>query len=280
MTLYGNPICAKPAPEADEEDLSYSYRYEVIKILPDLQILDDELTLNTRPFSPRRAMTRSGASKDFLGKGDLNSTQFYNDLQQQCPFDDDWQLINQILDEGIGLPEENLAINESIRPGTSSSYGDRGNPSVRPLSAMRPLSSFRIRTSHRDRPRTRDIRTSNSSSGLNTATSRVSTSSTRPNTDPISDIGNDASHLTVGPTLQGNPLKQLIARRRSNNRIPSESNYGKNGSEINGVMVTGKPSTYKAVMETLEKSKNTSDIKLENTALRDEILKWRKEHAK
>jgi hypothetical protein len=71
-----------------------------------LQILDDELTLNTQPLSPRKELKTSGGKEP--GK---KSVQISETTQQQCPFDDDWQLINQILDEGIGPPEENLAIN-------------------------------------------------------------------------------------------------------------------------------------------------------------------------
>lgn len=31
--------------------------------------------------------------------------------EHECPFDDDWQIINQCIEEGIGPPEEKLAIN-------------------------------------------------------------------------------------------------------------------------------------------------------------------------
>lgn len=37
----------------------------------------------------------------------LESNSPYN----QCPFDDDWQLINKCLEEGVGPPEDKLAIN-------------------------------------------------------------------------------------------------------------------------------------------------------------------------
>lgn len=65
-------------------------------MLPNLQILDDELTLGTKPLTPR------------LQKKDEN-------INQQCPFDDDWQLINELIDEGIGPPEEKLAINGNYK---------------------------------------------------------------------------------------------------------------------------------------------------------------------
>lgn len=249
-----------------------------------MQILDDELTLNTKPLSPRKEIK---PAKEFL------IAQAKPSIDQQCPFDDDWQLINEILDQGIGLPEENLAINgknhkiidtlkltnlltESVRPGTSSSRGNVSNSSVRPLSALRPLSSFKIRTAHMERPKTtRNIQTSNSASGGGASRGGLSSagSSARPSTDPISDITNDASHLTVGPTLQGNPLKALLARKKQPRSHDSPIPDYPDGEEV----VARKPPTYKAIMESLGNSK---DVELENKELRDEISKWRKDHAK
>ncbi len=125
--------------------------------MPSLQILDDELTLNTKPLSATtKALTSTTNIKDSKYQKDL--------YKQECPFDDDWQMINKFIEEGIGPPEEKLAINESVRPGTSSSHGSssRANTSVRPLSAMRPLSSYRIKTSlAQQRPSSR-LNTSNS----------------------------------------------------------------------------------------------------------------------
>lgn len=61
-------------------------------MLPSLQILDDELTLGTKPLTPR-------------------THEKHENINKQCPFDDDWQLINELIDEGIGPPEDKLAIN-------------------------------------------------------------------------------------------------------------------------------------------------------------------------
>jgi hypothetical protein len=120
-----------------------------------LQILDDELTLSTKPLSATVKTKTNTAIRDSKYQTDL--------YKQECPFDDDWQMINKFIEEGIGPPEEKLAINESVRPGTSSSHGSsRTNTSVRPLSAMRPLSSYRIKTSlAQQRPSSR-LNTSNS----------------------------------------------------------------------------------------------------------------------
>ena len=116
LTLYGNPICSKTNKETNEEvklkikilfflvrnfvtltkDLNYSYRHEIIRLLPSLELLDDELTLNTKPLPP--------INSPWNAKNNSSN-------QNDCPFEDDWQLINEIMDEGIGPPEEKLAIN-------------------------------------------------------------------------------------------------------------------------------------------------------------------------
>ena len=82
------------------QDSSYSYRHEIIKSLPTLRILDDELTLNTASLSPSKGKTKNDKHHE------LN--------EHQCPFDDDWQIINQWIEEGIGPPEEKLAINGEL----------------------------------------------------------------------------------------------------------------------------------------------------------------------
>lgn len=262
LTLYGNPICSKPYPNANENDPSYSYRHEVISILPSLQLLDDELTLNTKSLSPAKT---SNLDKKFSSTNN----------SQQCPFDDDWQLINELIDEGIGPPEDKLAINESIRPGTSSSHGSRTSTSVRPLTAMRPLSSYRIKTSTQSRPKSR-LMTSNST-GLATPASRQSSShQLRPNSEPVSD----ASNLTMGPALQGNPLRALLSRKKNNQASNLSSD---NDTDSIQEYSLNRPSTYKSAMRSLEnydKLNGTQDLKLENKELRDEIVKWRKEHTK
>ncbi len=42
-------------------------------------------------------------------KENLSNT--INNNYHECPFDDDWQLINQFIEEGIGPSEDKLAIN-------------------------------------------------------------------------------------------------------------------------------------------------------------------------
>jgi hypothetical protein len=91
LTLYGNPVCAL----ANKDDEDNSYRDQVVKMLPGLKILDDELTVN------------DGASVKKIGAVIEQSASGMH----ECPFDDDWQLINQFIEEGIGPSEEKLAIN-------------------------------------------------------------------------------------------------------------------------------------------------------------------------
>lgn len=78
------------------QNFEFKYRDEIIKILPSLKTLDDEPIFNTK--------TKSKAK-------DINGVCLKN---VSCPFDDDWQLINQLLDEGIGPDEEKLAINGKV----------------------------------------------------------------------------------------------------------------------------------------------------------------------
>ena len=73
----------------------YSYRHEIIKNLPSLRILDDELTLNTKPINQKHRENNDSKCLD------------------QCPFDEDWQMINTWIEEGLCPPEQNLAINGS-----------------------------------------------------------------------------------------------------------------------------------------------------------------------
>lgn len=252
LTLYGNPICSKQSLEAIEnkDNKDYDYRREMIKILPDLKILDDELTVNIS-LLPVRAKTPA----DY---------QAPDNTHHECPFDDDWQLINQFIEEGIGPSEDKLAISESLRPGTCSSHGgNRISTGVRPLSSMRPLSSYRIKTG---------ISSSSNSRG-NTA---------EPSTKPqlIGDIINDSSNLTVGPALQGNPFKALLARKKppANQKLLDQ-----NESVRGSPSPTSTKSTYKNAIQSLVEQQNpqaTSAEGIDNEQLHAEINVWKKEHAR
>lgn len=271
LTLYGNPICVKPSPEAEDNDASYSYRHEVIKSLPSLRMLDDELTLSTSSLSP--------------GKKSLTPNSNNND--HQCPFDDDWQIINQCIDEGIGPPEEKLAINESLRPGTSSSYSrggvQRPVTSIRPLSSMRPLSSFRLKTALNtaNRPNSR-LNTSNSSGGgqRSGGSSRLNSAVlTRPSSDSAYDALNEASQLTTGSSIQGNPLRGLLGRKKNRSSTTNSNSDSNNASQIDlRSTLDNKTATFKPKL--LDNSETKIEAtKLENNELRDEIQKWKRDHA-
>jgi hypothetical protein len=77
----------------------YDYKKEISRILRNLRILDDEKLTQIEDMSSR---IKAGQ----MIQGDSKKTNQY-----QCPFDDDWQLINQCLDEGVYPAEEKLAIN-------------------------------------------------------------------------------------------------------------------------------------------------------------------------
>ena len=62
-------------------------------MLPSLKILDDEVILK-----------KDKSKEELIREEDYSQ-------HNQCPFDDDWQLINKCLEEGVGPAEEKLAIN-------------------------------------------------------------------------------------------------------------------------------------------------------------------------
>ena len=253
LTLYANPICSKPSAEAiKNEDNEYDYRQEMIKILPDLKILDDELTINTS-----LAHVRAKTPADY---------QAPDNTHHECPFDDDWQLINQFIEEGIGPSEDKLAISESLRPGTSSSHnGNRISTGVRPLSSMRPLSSYRIKTGI--------------SSGSNSRGNTAESSSTKVqlNSEQIGDIINDSSNLTVGPALQGNPFKALLARKKppANQKLIDQSESIRTPSPA-----SNKVNLKNAIQNLSEPIPNKANESIDNEQLHAEINDWKKEHAR
>jgi hypothetical protein len=105
---------------------------------------------------------------------------------------------------------------------------------------MRPLSSCRPGSALQKRPM----------SGNRLPTSR-------PYSDPVNDIMNDASELTIGPTIYGNPLRGLIARRKP-----------KVGKTENESVKTKNPSKNQT-----SQSENENDSELFK-----ELKSWRKEH--
>lgn len=107
------------------------------------------------------------------------------------------------------------------------------------------------------------------SAGQKSASRPSSSLSSRPNSDHVTDLSSDASHLTVGPALQGSLLRSLLARKKKpTNPEKPESND---------------PVNYKTVIKSIEDNEKTNqinDLKIENKELRDEIMRWRKEHTK
>ena len=133
---------------------------------------------------------------------------------------------------------------------------------------MRPLSSYRIRTSavNQERPSSRLTSASNNNSNKS---SRVNTSEKSDSPEQISDILIDSSCLTVGPTLQGNPLKALLARKR-----PNSSNF------INETKCEQDKTSTKVNLDEAIKKLEIDESNLKNKELKSELLNWKKDHAK
>jgi hypothetical protein len=125
---------------------------------------------------------------------------------------------------------------------------------------MRPLSSLRPGSALQRRPM--------SGNRIGTASSGSSVNQQRPFTDPVYDITNDASDLTIGPTIYGNPLRGLIARKK-----------GKPATAMGDIESTSSSSLEKATK--VSKVKNNKDGKAnfeDDTELFKELKSWKTEH--
>ncbi len=112
-----------------------------------------------------------------------------------------------------------------------------------------------------------------SESNNSNISSRVNTTERSSSSDQMSDIINDSSSLTVGPTLQGNPLKALMARKKT-----TVSNLSNLSNSL--VLEINYPESTKIRLnKTIEHLENRK-TNLENKALHNELIVWRKEHAK
>ena len=119
---------------------------------------------------------------------------------------------------------------------------------------MRPLSSCRPGSALQKRPM--------SGQRLGSASSGIAANLPRPNTDPLNDISNDASELTIGPTLYGNPLRGLMARRKGKPET-AEPNLS--------------PTSLNAKQKT-HKQKESTNTNENDTELFKELKSWRTEH--
>ena len=64
------------------------------------------MLLSLKTLDDEPVMRKEKLNEEFKKEDDYSQ-------HNQCPFDDDWQLINKCLEEGVGPPEEKLAINGS-----------------------------------------------------------------------------------------------------------------------------------------------------------------------
>ena len=128
---------------------------------------------------------------------------------------------------------------------------------MRPLSAMRPLSSCRPGSALKGRPNS-SSRLASGGGGSNDGNK----SPMRPATDPTSELSSDASHLTIGPAMQGNPLRGLLARRKQLTKNEPQQAAKERLPQKNS------PSTSSTLIATDE-----NDLKLIS-----EINSWKKEH--
>jgi hypothetical protein len=133
----------------------------------------------------------------------------------------------------------------------SSSIKDESPVSyLRPLSAMRPLSSCRPGSAVSKRPGTG----SRKSSPISTTQFLTD--------EQLEDLTNDSSKLTMGPVLQGNPFRGLLARRKNS----------KNANEETQIQIQVRP------LSRANRIKNDNIEPLQNSELLNELNNWRIEH--
>ncbi|XP_053384147.1 uncharacterized protein LOC123536172 isoform X2 [Mercenaria mercenaria] len=183
LTLDGNPLCITPSPD-DDASVDYDYRQAVKKAIPHLKYLDDELLIE--------------------GVGSF---------QKHNVFDADWAYLEELTKEMTLEDDSDSAISDSSRPPSGkrpSTAALKPNAGYRPGSALRPSSGFR--------PMTAGVRPA--STGARPATAigmRPSSGSGRPSSGgkEVQET-TDASDLTMGKVICGNPSKALLSRRRLN----------------------------------------------------------------
>ncbi|XP_064635322.1 leucine-rich repeat-containing protein 56-like isoform X2 [Lineus longissimus] len=194
LTLDGNPICVTPSP--DKAEPSYDYREAVIKALPQLKILDDEPIFKNTNKSKMSSLRPPKKKK-----------------QQVSVFEDDWALINELMAEGDLLNNEETDSPVPLaRPGTAfrPTTGYTPGSVLRPTTAKRPMTMARPTTS---RPMTSRPTTARP------MTARPGTA--RPGSSDNTDLStDDASQLTLGTVVCGNPSKALRARRKQTIQQP------------------------------------------------------------
>ncbi|ESO95474.1 hypothetical protein LOTGIDRAFT_160627 [Lottia gigantea] len=174
LTIEGNPVCTMRTPDSEEQN--YNYREEVQKILPTVEILDDEpLVSGSQPSMSINA------------------------------FDADWEYLEELQRDSLfqspsEVPEETATSIEStpLRPATA----------YRPGSALRPSSGFRPSSASR-RPATISGRPSTSIRPTTAFAERPVSSDA---IDGMKDGG--ASVLTQGGVICGNPSRALRERRK------------------------------------------------------------------
>ena len=99
---------------------------------------------------------------------------------------------------------------------------------------------------------------------LGTANSASSSNQSRPYTDPINEILNDASELTIGPTIYGNPLRGLMARKKGK---PQTAEHESSST-----------SSLENKINKNQKSKDSKAKKEDESELYKELKTWRTEH--
>lgn len=178
LTLEGNPVCVARNPSVT--DPSYDYRRMVKSLLPQLQLLDDEPLVDDERQS----------------------------LRSSSLFDEDWKLIDDLVREGMVVPDEKVE-DMPGRPGTAWPQ----SPTYRPGSALKPQTALRPGSGLGWSPRSGSL-PGTADSGRPSSSSRTRSSASGHIGSVCDDDEDAACDLTTGNIVCGSTARALKDRRR------------------------------------------------------------------
>ncbi|XP_052802489.1 uncharacterized protein LOC128232794 isoform X2 [Mya arenaria] len=245
LTLDGNPLCNQPTPAEFIEE--YDYRQEVKKAIPHLKTLDDEPLI------------------DGVGS-----------FLKHNVFDADWAYLEELQRDITLQDDSDSVVSDSSRPPSGnrpSTAALKPNTGFRPGSALRPSSGFRPMTAG-TRPASTGHRPATAIGGM-----RPSSGSGRPGSGSKAEIADtgDASDLTLGRVICGNPSKALLSRRRLNPDAAGELE----GQEQD---IKFEPKIMQELKQFQHRAEHTYDTLQEeerdHSEIVDELKAWKQQHEK
>ncbi|XP_067655482.1 leucine-rich repeat-containing protein 56-like [Haliotis asinina] len=238
LSLEGNPVCLMPHPESQQTN--YNYREYVKKVLPNLQVLDEEPLLD-------------GSATD----------------RKPNAFEDDWAYLEELQKDALLMESlidtVNIGTEAGSRPGTAAL---RPATAYRPGTALRrPPTSFRPTSGRASSVATRPVSARPITSARPATSARPTTA--RPSSSESVEV-DATSDLTLGNVICGNPSRALKNRRKVGRSTEEELEKDKQ-------RLIAESGHHIALAESRITSISTEDSVLD-PSIRQEISEWRVEH--